>query len=443
MTNKIFGVFFVLLVLEGALRKWIFPGISAELFALKDVVLFAIFLLVLSDTKRGEARWIVLQQYQLLIAVWMMVCVISLLASGFELQNLIGTRYYFVPWLVAILTPSLLQDGETKFERRIFLLFLLALPVGVLAVYQFGAAPTDEINQYAWRSATDVAVIEVGEQDDLRSAARVSSTFSYISTYGAFLQFIWLCGLALLIRSGSGLRTVVLAIGMALILGNMLMTGSRGVALSSLVATVPFVVVWLIQGIRKGSASNWIIAIGAFAGIAVVLVMPVLFEALWERNLLADDANERVFGTLLTPIYTIENSSFFGRGIGSTFLGVSELRQEDFSEMLFDEFSQDRTAVEFGIFGYLFFLGVKIWLVGVSIALWSKAKSEFVQVWALVSIMFQIEYVWVIPLYNAVASTFYFACIGAVVALNKINLKESGSATMHAGAVSSGYLYKS
>src|SRR5262249_10134869 len=50
--RALFGVF-VLLVFEGALRKWVFPSAQAQIYLVKDVILLAVYLGFILDSPRN------------------------------------------------------------------------------------------------------------------------------------------------------------------------------------------------------------------------------------------------------------------------------------------------------------------------------------------------------------------------------------------------------
>src|SRR5215813_8014517 len=51
--RALFGVF-VLLVFEGALRKWVFPWAQAQIYLVKDAILLAAYLGFLLDRRKNE-----------------------------------------------------------------------------------------------------------------------------------------------------------------------------------------------------------------------------------------------------------------------------------------------------------------------------------------------------------------------------------------------------
>src|SRR5260370_9373462 len=52
--RALFGVF-VLLVFEGALRKWALPAAQAQIYLLKDVILLAVYLGFILDGQRNQS----------------------------------------------------------------------------------------------------------------------------------------------------------------------------------------------------------------------------------------------------------------------------------------------------------------------------------------------------------------------------------------------------
>jgi hypothetical protein len=271
-------------------------------------------------------------------------------------------------------------------------------------------------------------VIEVSDETSRWTAARITGTFSFISTYGVFLQFVWLCGIGLLLRPCSFKRAIVIGAGMGLILANMFMTGSRGVVLVSLVFSIPFGWLWLSNALRTNARLTWrfwgIICFWVFA----LIVIPVLMNAVVERSTQAEDSNKRIMGSLLMPVYTLDQASLMGSGIGETFLGIGEVQgTSGIPDMQFEEIVQDRVGVEFGTLGYLFFLMAKVLFAFSAFKLFLSARSEYVRVWSTVFLMYQLEFLWQIPVYNAVAAIFYFASIGGIAVLSQHNARRASA----------------
>jgi hypothetical protein len=87
----------------------------------------------------------------------------------------------------------------------------------------------------------------------------------------------------------------------------------------------------------------------------------------------------------------------------------------------------DRIGLESGIVGYLLVFVVKIFYEVKTAALAVRARSREIRLWALVSFCYQLSSMWSIPLYNAVASAFYFSSLGLYFWLRDQNTRLSSS----------------
>ncbi len=224
-------LYFWLLIFEGALRKWVLPGLSNPLLIVRDPVVIGIYMLALRDKVFPRSAFV----------GW--TCVLGALcmvASVAVLENLKITLYGFradflhLP-LIAVL-PSVLRMEDV---RRLGYALLAVLPgMALLAVLQFKGGPDSRWNVGAGN--------EFGAQlYAAEGKVRASGTFSfstgiasYLAICAAFLLYDllerrvyprWLTLLAapslVLSLVVSGSRTAVLLVvivcGMVLIMGLM------------------------------------------------------------------------------------------------------------------------------------------------------------------------------------------------------------------------------
>jgi hypothetical protein len=94
--SALFGVF-VLLVFEGALRKWAFPWAQAQIYLVKDAILLAAYLGFILETQRNpSAQGIGLIKAVLVAAfVWGCIEVLNPNSPSF-LVGLVGLKAYFL-----------------------------------------------------------------------------------------------------------------------------------------------------------------------------------------------------------------------------------------------------------------------------------------------------------------------------------------------------------
>ena len=151
--------------------------------------------------------------------------------------------------------------------------------------------PNSPINTYVAGEEVDIATF--GGSDEI-NRARITGTFSYISGFAAYLA---VCPTLLLSVITSKLNKVWLAIlmgALALLMGNMLMTGSRGPVLSGVVVFVGFLIFNQLsqrQGVRKELV---ILSLsGVICFVASIYWFPEALDAFWQRATTSDSASDR------------------------------------------------------------------------------------------------------------------------------------------------------
>ena len=423
-THVLYTAFLYYVVFEGALRKWIFPSLTNELFVFKDLLLFAAFFSLWISERRGIMRNYHFHGVESGIwQTWIVISIAGLVLSGMTLSGFAGLRYY-----IAALPILLLQPFHTPSPEKLSEFFsqyvVVAIGVCLLGFVQFMSPPDAAINAYSWSPGTDMDVATFGEVSDRgafsgMALVRITGTFSYIAPYAAYLQFMVFVCLALLLLAKTDRARVFYSCGLLLLLANVLMTGSRAPVLLTLVLAL-----FYLPEIGRMVAKQSVIlniAIGLFIVSAAGWVLVDLIGALAERHQVAQDTTERTSGALFMPIWTVLYSPWIGDGIGATFTGMTQLTGTGLKEFKHDEVFQDRLGVDLGVFGYLFFFAVKVYFLGAAYVLVKRARTEEIRIWALVSFTYQASLVWTIPIYNAVACVFYFISIAMFALLRSAN----------------------
>src|SRR5262249_31317927 len=146
--GAIFGVF-VLLVFEGALRKWVFPWAQAQIYLVKDAILLAAYLGFILDARKT----ILLARG---VGAIKAILILSFLFGALEVFNpnspsilvgLMGLKTYFLYAPVAFILPYAFKSREHLFLliRRYL---VMAIPVAVLGFLQIMAGPGSSLNTY-------------------------------------------------------------------------------------------------------------------------------------------------------------------------------------------------------------------------------------------------------------------------------------------------------
>jgi hypothetical protein len=167
--KKLFWLYFLLLIFEGALRKWVLPGFSAPLLLVRDPVAILIIIEAYRTNKWPE-RWSVvigvLACALLGLCVWQMI-----LEDNSWIAAVYGLRSYLLPFPVAfIMGENLDADDLRKF---ITAALWIMLPLTVLEAAQYLAPQGSILNAGAYKGAEQIYYTD--------QHVRASGTFSFVA----------------------------------------------------------------------------------------------------------------------------------------------------------------------------------------------------------------------------------------------------------------------
>jgi hypothetical protein len=359
LLKKLFWLYFLLLVFEGALRKWVLPDYSAPLLLVRDPVA----LLIIWEAYRTR-RWP--KQWSSVIGILtvgiLVLCFIQLTAGGNHwFVAVYGLRSYLLPFPVAfIMGENLDREDLRKFGLcTLWLLF----PLTALEVAQYYAPANSILNKGAFLGA---------EQLGYSGAhVRASSTFSYVMgpmfyvpMSAAFIFY----GIA----DGKFAKKWFLYAASGALLIAVPITGSRTLALL-LVGVLACVVMAAMFGVSQ-LASALKVGLALIAVAALVSQLPVVSEStrtfqerIYEASGSEGNAGSSLELRLVFPIVRgIEESfsaeNWFGEGMGYGSNAASMLLTGK-QQGLAGEEESIRVLVEFGPFFGLAFMFFRLMIV--------------------------------------------------------------------------------
>jgi len=317
------GLFFLLVIVDGALRKWVLPSLATPLLLLKDVVLwggFVLYALRRSPTELPrplKGTWV-----PILLGAYIFV----VLLQAFNLRqpslvvSVIGLKAHLTYLPLVVLVPALVtQASERQMSRLLWGYTLcLFLPVAILGSYQFSQPPSAWVNQYVRGGVENVDAL-------IRGIPRITGTFAYIGSFTPFLAFNAFLGAATLLAGLRWKRNLLMILG-GLLLGAALvvmpMTGSRTVlALTG----GGLVALFLVARLREW---NRLHLLAIVAAVALIVIQGDVgsgltegWEAFGERVEHVggrDAAERRTFSALLAPVRGLDRAGLFGYGVGTT-----------------------------------------------------------------------------------------------------------------------------
>jgi hypothetical protein len=355
--RRLIWLYFWLLLVEGALRKWVLPQLSNPLLIVRDPVVILIYILALRARVFPTNVWVwslgIISFFSLaisFIALWP-----YLVPSRIVLVSAYGFRSNFLHLPLIFLMPRVLRPEDVK--RIGWWILILLVPMSLLMVAQFNAAPDSLLNRTAGGE---------GEQITAGSGkVRTAATFSFVIGVVAYFSLatgflVWAA-----LKRGVFKNWVLLGAGLAILIG-VAVSGSRSVVGACAVVVASLLIVLYL----RPSAVN------RFGQILVVMVVlglvltqtPVFKEGLGvlsarfmdvaqsEEKSVALGLISRVFEGFTEIIDVYPNAPFFGYGLGiGTNAGAKFLTGENM--FLLSEGEWARLVLESGpLFGLAFVL---------------------------------------------------------------------------------------
>ncbi len=380
----------VLLILEGAIRKWVAPGAQDLVYFAKDVLLLGIYAGFFRDLPRLRSRLPRLPVLYGVLAFGALFGVLEIFNPALPnlLVGIFGFKAYFfyVP-LIFVLPAAFRNDSEL--HLFLWRYCLLAIPVGLLAIAQFFSPSSSLLNTYA-RSSEDAYVVTFGSS----SYVRVTATFSFITGYTAYLLAAAVL-ILMLLGAGRwkfrGHYLLFTALGMTLL--GMLMTGSRGPVL---ILAVLFPVYWWLAVIReKGGGAVFgrlVIALAVVFSFIAYTSQDAIDAFLGRVNTGGADVSGRVTSPLSAPYVVMADAGLAGFGIGATHQTAAALTPGivpySWLHGLLIEVETGRIMVELGPIGFSLVYFVRLYLAFFAFRQALALRTRFHRALAIASLLF-------------------------------------------------------
>jgi len=315
--RRLIWLYFWLLILEGALRKWVVPQLSNPLLIVRDPVVLLAYYLAIRARVFPKNGW----TFALAVIGFMSFALSFLplwpylpptriaLVSGF------GFRSNFLHLPFIFLIGRVLRMEDVK--RFGWWTLLLMVPMALLLVGQFQAGPDAFLNRTAG-----------GEGEMLTSAlgkVRTAGTFSFVIGVVAFCALVTGFLIWAALRRDVYKNWLLFAAGSALIIG-VVVSGSRSVVGACAVVAASLIVVLLLRPSAVNRFGQTLI-VTLILGL-IVTKTPIFkegFNVLSTRFSEVAEASEksigaglveRVFGDFREGLYVLTKAPFFGYGLG-------------------------------------------------------------------------------------------------------------------------------
>ena len=368
-----FGVkaILVVVILEGAVRKWFLPSATELVYFYKDVLMAATLIGYLR--KRRKTPFVIKRRLRvvlIMVGAFLLCCVVSLgmPAGPHPLIGLLGLKAYCLYIPLAFITVRAFPDKE----RLIGFLkwyVLIILPVAIIGIMQFlDRGQESTLNRYAVGEESAARIVDIAKFSTASGSyfVRITGTFSYVTGLTIYLPIMFAMLLALTSlysRRGGlsrGLKILYYsALGASVVA--CFMTGSRGGVLSMvMIALVFYLFTSGRQAIRR---IQQITIVGVIVFVAFTSFFPQAYDAFYNRTFgTADRVNEgweRMAASLSLPINEASYAGLFGYGIGLTQNGVPALMKRlDLADQgtpipIGYEGESGRVTLELGVIGFV------------------------------------------------------------------------------------------
>lgn len=413
----------VLVVIEGALRKWALPQASQLIYFFKDFVLIGAYLAYFASPQpqnRFRIKNETIKGLVYLVALW---CFFEIFNPGLgsPIIGIFGARNYllYIPlmWMIPALFSS--EEELYKFLRHYL---LLLIPVGLLAIAQYFSPPQSPLNVYAGDAEHGVAM--VGD------AVRVTGTFSYLAGYSTYLSVCFTLLLPLIIKPQPLLWRYLSIMEMSLIVITSFMTGARGLILFLILAIAGYVFLegWRDLSSLIKSLSKLLIP-AAFGFVLLTSKFSAAISSFESRGFNSEALSPRIIGAFTEPFANFQYALFSGYGVGATFQANGTIRSL-FSLPLGEyipvgfEGETGRVVLELGIIGFFAWYGLKIVLL---VALWNtykQLKKPFFRQLAVNIFLFQVINITGHFVFNHSANVYFWFMSGFIFMLPQLERME-------------------
>lgn len=318
----------ILVIIEGALRKWFFPGASQFIYFLKDIVLICAYLRYFLFSP-SESKFSIKENPTAEIIITLILsatawCLFQAfnLSLGSPVIGIFGLRGYLLYIPLLWMLPNLFRDEEELYKfLRSYLLWVI--PVGILATLQFFAPPNSPLNVYTQDIKLGVATFNTEGSNNVR----VTGTFSYIAGYAVYLLVSF--GLAvpmLTVKQPQWWRWATI-IELLLIVGTTFMNGSRGLLYSEILFLIGYVGGQLLTTPKKAIflIKRFTVPVIAISSATIIWFQSAI-NALVGRITSNNDISGRITGIFAEPFEFINLKGLDGYGVGATHQATPVMR---------------------------------------------------------------------------------------------------------------------
>jgi hypothetical protein len=406
---------FVLVLFEGAIRKWILPQASEVVYFAKDAVLVGAYLRYYVDR---TAPWTVLFRHapvNLILAACVMVALSALHPNiGSWPAAVLGVKNYVIYVPLFFLAPQLFLTKQSLFSQ-LSAYCLFSIPICLLGLLQWRSDAFSVLNTYA-QGTGDYGATTFGTSTHVR----ITGTFSYLTGHTVFVASFWALCMAMISSRHAPFRKIHALVSLPLLAGNAFMSGSRAAVVAVLFcAGVFFVSPGLARSAQLRRALGGLVATGIVCTLAALFLFPEALEAARERFERAGDSlYDRTIGfTLKFTEAGLEDGGLLGYGVGATSPAVANLTRilhlepPETTPVPYD-YEMGQVLLELGLLGFLSWYTMRSVVLVYQYRAFLRAKDPDLKPLILASFCIAFPYVFMSLVLNHVAGLLVWGLSG-------------------------------
>lgn len=322
--NFLVLIVYLLLIFEGALRKWLLPQLSSPLFFIKDPFVLYIYWLCFYYKLFPRSFYFILTMFMALL-FYLLMSLQSLIIPFNILAGIYGWRTYFLFLPLAFVIGEYYKKEDLIRVAKITC--LLAIPIAVLTYIQYKSPVDSYINKNVGLGEGQAYII-------LENIVRPSGTFSFTIGQSTFICTV----LSMLLfnfflkKEEKFLSKPVFYICIFAFFANLAVSGSRGAYVSVLIILLFLLLASFIL-LNKKQGVN-ILGYLLIGSILSFLIFYFVFNKEWDiitrRQILAEEAEGSIFKRMLALFISLDffksaNPPLLGYGLGLSSGGGSFL----------------------------------------------------------------------------------------------------------------------
>ena len=362
IVKKLIWAYFWLLIFEGALRKWIAPGLSSPLLLVRDPVALMIYLLAASEGRFPRTLFVP--------CIWVLgilCCLASSAGIGTFYVTLFGFHANFFHLPLIFVIPQYFDEGDVKRMGKWVLIILL--PMAVLATLQFRSGTDGRLN-------VGVGGEIAGQLYAAEGKVRASGTFSFVNGLVSFLALSASFLLHHFLQKNVIPKWLAIAALPALILA-LGVSGSRSAVLAASIVVAAAGLVCLRRREKFGTAFLRVLLV--FLLYFAMTLLGTFKEGLEVQRTRFESGGglktgivDRYFGEFMDAFGMLEVAPILGQGMGmGTSAGASIMTNE--RTFLLGEGEWARVIMELGPILGMLYLALRIAMIVYAFRLSSRS----------------------------------------------------------------------